>query len=91
MDRWDLFPNGSAYQRILPLAEQGVGIYQDDPAVLAVFPQILPGNRSSEHVSLDRFMDKYKGAVGKPFVIHSKDLRSTDDAIYVPIYMTSLL
>ena len=36
-------------------------------------------------------MDKYKDKVGKPFVIHSKDVRVADDAIYIPRYMASLL
>jgi len=36
-------------------------------------------------------MDKYKVKVGKPFVIHSNDVRVADGAIYIPIYMASLL
>ncbi len=36
-------------------------------------------------------MDMYGSKVGRPFVIHSKDLRVEEDTIYIPIYMASLL
>jgi hypothetical protein len=53
--------------------------------------EVKSGKRSSQHRSLDRFMDMYGSKVGRPFVIHSKDLRVGEDATYIPIYMASLL
>ncbi len=59
--------------------------------MMPVAVEVKSGKKSGQHLSLDRFMDKYKDKVGKPFVIHSKDVRVADDAIYIPIYMASLL
>ncbi len=53
--------------------------------------EVKSGRSSRTHTSLDRFMDKYGASMGKPFVIHSKDMECTEDAIYIPIYMTCLL
>jgi hypothetical protein len=53
--------------------------------------EVKSGKRPRMHRSLDRYMDKYRGRVGKPFVICANDLDECDDATYLPIYMASLL
>lgn len=53
--------------------------------------EVKSGRKTKAHASLDRFMDKYGPALGKAFVVHGKDLEATEDVVYIPIYMVSLL
>ena len=41
--------------------------------------------------SLSKFTSKYNDYLGKPVIIHTKDLAVKDDILYLPIYMTGLL
>lgn len=41
--------------------------------------------------SLDKFNNKYKNRITKKIVLHTKDLKVSNDIIYLPIYMASLL
>ncbi len=45
----------------------------------------------TSHKSLDRFSEKYKKRLTRPYIIYTKDLQVKDDIICLPIYMTFLL
>jgi predicted AAA+ superfamily ATPase len=53
--------------------------------------EVKSGQKTRQHKSLDRFIEKYGDSLGTSFVIHSKDLDVTPGIVYLPIYMTSLL
>ncbi len=53
--------------------------------------EVKSSRDSRTRASLDRFVDEYDTSLGKPFVIHSKDIERTEDATYIPICMTCLL
>ncbi len=56
-----------------------------------VIPIDVKSSASTRHISLDRFMKKYRSCVKRGIVIHSKDLRVDGDVLYIPIYMTMFL
>ena len=53
--------------------------------------EVKSGADSTRHVSLDRFMDKFRTVTGGAYVIHTKDLRVDGDIVYLPVYMTMFL
>ncbi|MBO4348190.1 MAG: ATP-binding protein, partial [Candidatus Methanomethylophilaceae archaeon] len=52
--------------------------------------EVKSGN-SSRHASLDRFMERNAGRVGKAYVIHAADLRIDGPLTYLPAYMAGML
>lgn len=61
------------------------------PAGKKIIPIEVKSSSSNRHVSLDRFSEKYKQRVKTRYVIHSRDLRTNGDTVYIPIYMTMFL
>ena len=51
----------------------------------------VKGGRKYDHSSLDKFMRKFKQAVGKAYVLYSKDVQVKEGLTYLPLYMTSLV
>ena len=43
------------------------------------------------HASLDLFSEKYRRQLGTKFVVYTKDWKTEDDLVYLPIYMLPLL
>lgn len=43
------------------------------------------------HKSLDLFCDKFSSRVNQRYLIYTKDLRKTENTIYLPVYMTLFL
>lgn len=43
------------------------------------------------HRSLDKFCEKFKGRLGQPYLLYTKDLRVKDGVIMMPLYMAMLL
>ena len=43
------------------------------------------------HSSLDKFLKKFKGRYGQPYVIYTKDLMEKEGIIYLPAYMSMFL
>lgn len=41
--------------------------------------------------SISKFVSKYNDYLGKPIIIHTKDLKVEDNILYLPVYMTGLL
>lgn len=45
----------------------------------------------TKHSSIDKFKQKFGKKVGERFILHTKDLKVTDDMTYLPLYMAGLL
>ncbi len=43
------------------------------------------------HSSLDKFRTKFKGRIGQPYILYTKDIMIKEDVIHLPIYMTMFL
>lgn len=41
--------------------------------------------------SISKLVTKYSDYIGKPIIIHTKDLKDENDILYIPVYMTGLL
>lgn len=41
--------------------------------------------------SISKLVSKYNEYLGKPIIIHTKDLKDEDGILYIPVYMTELL
>ena len=41
--------------------------------------------------SISKFVSKYSDYLGRPIIIHTKDLKVEDNILYLPVYMTGLL
>ena len=53
--------------------------------------EVKSGADSTSHISLDRFLIKFKDVADRAYVVHAKDLRSDGNITYLPVYMTMLL
>lgn len=52
--------------------------------------EVKSGDRYT-YSSLNKLKNKYNNYLDKSIIIHTKDLKSEDDILYIPIYMTPLL
>ncbi|MDR2267164.1 MAG: AAA family ATPase [Christensenellaceae bacterium] len=43
------------------------------------------------HISLSKFIRKFKPKIGQPYILYTKDILVTDEAIHLPLYMTMFL
>ena len=53
--------------------------------------EVKSGADSTSHISLDRFLIKFKDVADRAYVVHTKDLRIDGNITYLPVYMTMLL
>lgn len=60
-----------------------------DGKVLPV--EVKSGASSTSHISLDRFLTKFKSVADHTYVIHTKDLRVDGNITYLPAYMTMFI
>lgn len=58
---------------------------------IKVEPVEVKSGYSSRHISLDRFIEKYRKQIGEAFVVHKGDLKIEGGITYIPIYMAYLL
>ena len=56
-----------------------------------IVPLEVKSSRKYDHVSLDKFVARYRNFVSSPIVLHSKDLSTEDGIVYMPLYMTPCL
>lgn len=52
--------------------------------------EVKSGERYT-YSSLSKIINKYKDYLGKPIIIHTKDLKEENGILYLPVYMTDLL
>lgn len=43
------------------------------------------------HSSLDKFRTKFKGRIGQPYILYTKDIMIKEDVIHLPVYMAMFL
>lgn len=56
-----------------------------------IFPIEVKSTERYNTKSLERFIEKYKERIGMAYVIHPKNLKVTDDILYIPAYMIMCL
>ena len=56
-----------------------------------IYPIEVKSSSYNTHSSLDKFMKKFSGRYGQPYIIYCKDLKIKDGIIHLPIYMTMFL
>lgn len=56
-----------------------------------IIPVEVKSNKEYSHVSLNKFRNKFKEAIGTPVVLHPKNLKIDNGILYLPLYMASLL
>lgn len=44
-----------------------------------------------KHSSLDKFRSRFKGKIGQPYILYTKDIAVKEDVVHLPIYMTMFL
>ena len=43
------------------------------------------------HASLDKFIRKFAGRIGTPYILYTKDVMEKNDIVHLPLYMTQFL
>ena len=56
-----------------------------------ISPIEVKSSKNYTLVSRNKFINKYESQLNVAYVIHTGDLKVTDEIVYLPIYMTSLL
>ena len=56
-----------------------------------ISPVEVKSSKRYDHVSLDKFMKKYRQFLHVPYVIHPKDVAVLDGVTYLPLYMVPCL
>lgn len=56
-----------------------------------VCPLEVKSSRSTKHVSLDKFMERFGKRIGQPVILCLKDIEERDGILYLPIYMSMFL
>ena len=44
-----------------------------------------------KHSSLDKFRNKFKGHIGQPYILYTKDILVKEEVVHLPVYMTMFL
>ena len=61
------------------------------PGAAAPFPVEVKSGRYRPHTSLDKFTRKFKGRIGQPVILYTKDIMEADGILHLPMYMAGLL
>lgn len=56
-----------------------------------ICPIEVKSSAYNTHSSLDKYMTKFKGRYGQPYILYTKDLKVQDNIVYLPIYMAMFL
>ncbi len=56
-----------------------------------ICPVEVKSARSTKHVSLDKFRERFGKRIGQPFILCTKDVGEKDGIVYLPLYMAPLL
>lgn len=44
-----------------------------------------------KHSSLDKFMSRFRGKIGQPYILYTKDILIKENVVHLPIYMARFL
>ena len=56
-----------------------------------ICPVEVKSSGYNKHSSLDKFTTKFKGRIGQPYILYSKDILVKDGIVHLPIYMAMFL
>ena len=56
-----------------------------------ICPIEVKSSQSKEHVSIDKFMEKYSSRISRRYMIYTKDLRKEQDLLCLPVFMTQFV
>ena len=56
-----------------------------------VVPLEVKSSRKYDHVALDKFVARYRTCLATPIVLHTKDLKTQNGIVYLPLYMAPCL
>ena len=56
-----------------------------------ICPVEVKSSTFKRHSSLDKFMRKFRGRIGRPVILYSGDTMERDGVLHLPLYMASLL
>ncbi len=56
-----------------------------------ICPIEVKSSKYASHSSLDKYMKKFKGRYGQPYIVYGKDLQVKDNIVHIPIYMAMFL
>ena len=56
-----------------------------------VFPIEVKSGKNASHRSLDKFVEKFRSYVARPYLLWMKDRKTQDGIKYLPIYMAPCL
>ena len=57
----------------------------------AICPVEVKSGKYQSHASLDKFRAKFKGRLGQPYILYTKDVMEKDGIIHLPLYMAMFL
>ena len=56
-----------------------------------VCPVEVKSSSFAKHASLDKYMSRFEGRVGQPYILYQNDLMVRDGIVHLPLYMALLL
>lgn len=56
-----------------------------------ICPVEVKSGAYQRHVSIDKYLNKFKETAGQPYILYTKDIMEKDGIIHLPIYMASLI
>lgn len=56
-----------------------------------ICPVEVKSGKYRKHSSLDKFKSKFKGKIGKAYILYTKDILMEEDVIHLPLYMAMFL
>lgn len=57
----------------------------------AICPVEVKSGKYQSHASLDKFRAKFKGRLGQPYILYTKDVMEKDGIVHLPLYMAMFL
>jgi predicted AAA+ superfamily ATPase len=56
-----------------------------------ICPVEVKSSSYTKHTSLDKFVGKFAGSIGQPYLLHTEDIAIKDNIVCIPIYMAMFL
>ena len=56
-----------------------------------ICPVEVKGGKYQQHASLDNFREKFKGRLGRAYILYSKDVMEKDGILHLPLFMSAFL
>lgn len=56
-----------------------------------ICPIEVKSGRYQRHSSLDKFRERFKGRIGQPYILYTKDVMERDGILHLPLFMSMFL